>query len=242
MKAGQTRVLDFHLLADLGISLDAQMEAQLKTFHQLLLEHNERMDLTNVPETDMTIRHYADSLLVLKHHLIPQNTKLIDVGTGAGFPGLPLAIARRDVQVALLESKQKRCAFLHTVITALGLTNATVLCARAEDLAVPPHRNHYDVAMARAVAPLNELAEYLLPYVRIGGQALCWKGPAVKNELDSGRIASMELGGRLEQLVSLEIPGRSHYIQVIRKLRPTPKKYPRKAGMPAKFPLGIQIL
>ena len=233
-------MLDFKSLADLGIILDAQMEAQLAAFHQLLLEHNERMDLTNVPEADMTIRHYADSLLVLKHNLIIQNARLIDIGTGAGFPGLPLAVARRDVQVVLLESKQKRCAFLQTVITALGLTNATVLCARAEDLAVPPHREHYDVAMARAVAPLNELAEYLLPYVRISGQALCWKGPAVTEELASGRFASAELGGKLEQLVSLEIPGRSHYIQVIRKLRPTPKKYPRKAGMPAKFPLGTQ--
>ena len=233
-------MLDFQILADLGILLDTQMEAQLAAFHQLLLEHNAHMDLTSVPEADMTIRHYADSLLVLKHNLIIQNARLIDVGTGAGFPGLPLAVARRDVQVALLESKQKRCAFLQTVITALGLTNATVLCARAEDLAVPPHRDHYDVAMARAVAPLSELAEYLLPYVRTGGQALCWKGPAVLDELASGQLASAELGGKLEQLVSLEIPGRSHYIQVIRKLRPTPQKYPRKAGMPAKFPLGTQ--
>jgi len=232
-------MLDFAVLESLGIALDRQAKERLAAFHRLLMEHNERMDLTTVPEEEMTIRHYADSLLVLNHDLIPPNARVIDVGTGAGFPGLPLAIARADIKVSLLESKQKRCAFLQAVIDELQLKNATVLCGRAEDLALPPRREAYDRALARAVAPLNQLSEYLLPYVRVGGKALCWKGPAVHTETAAGGAAAKLLGGRLGALVDLNIPGRSHFIQVIEKTRPTPARFPRKAGTAAKEPLGI---
>lgn len=232
-------MLDLSILFDLGIELDDVAQERLMHFHALLMEHNERMDLTTVPEAEMPLRHYADSLLVLKYGLISQQARLIDVGSGAGFPGLPLAIARPDLQVSLLESRRKRCEFLQTVIDDLALANVQVLCGRAEDLALPPHREAYDVAVARAVAPLNLLAEYLLPYARIGGRALCWKGPAVQEEVQAGRIAAQTLGGSLGKLIDLGIPGRSHYVQVIEKKRRTPPLYPRKAGLPAKQPLGV---
>lgn len=229
---------DFELLSELKIELNEKARERLSAYHALLVKNNERMDLTKVPEEEMTLRHYADSLLVLNAGLIPQAAHLIDVGTGAGFPGLPLAIAREDIKVTLLESKQKRCAFLQEVIDALELKNARVLCGRAEDLAAGANREMYDIAAARAVASLSTLAEYLLPYVRVGGKALCWKGPAVNDELQSGRKAAKLLGGKLGNLVDLGLPGRSSYVQVIKKFSETPKKYPRKAGMPALKPLG----
>lgn len=187
----------------------------------------------------MTLRHYADSLLVLNAVQLPKNIHLIDVGTGAGFPGLPLAIAREDIKVTLLESKQKRCAFLQEVIDALGLKNARVICARAEDEAFSANREMYDIATARAVASLSTLAEYLLPYVRLGGRALCWKGPAVMEEQAAGQKAAKLLGGKLGDLIDLGLPGRSSYIQVIKKFSETSKKYPRKAGTPTSKPLGV---
>lgn len=230
-------MLDLELLTSLGINLDMDAKARLRAYHELLLTHNQRMDLTNVPEGEMTIRHYADSLLPISKELIAQHARIIDVGTGAGFPGLPLAIARPNCEVTLLESKQKRCAFLQTVIDTLALKNVTLACGRAEDLAKAALRERFDLAVARAVAPLNQLLEYLLPYVKPGGQALCWKGPAVFEEQADGQRAANILGGELGDLIDLKIPGRSHYIQVVKKTRLTPKKYPRKAGTPGKDPL-----
>lgn len=230
---------DFAALADLGIALTDKMKSQLAAYHRLLLHHNARMDLTNVPEGEMSLRHYADSLLVLQHGLIPEGATIIDVGTGAGFPGLPLGIARPDCSISLLESKQKRCDFLEAVVSELGLKNVQILRGRAEDYAIPPHREAYELAVARAVAPLNLLLEYLLPYVAVGGKALCWKGPAVYEEQEAGQRAAKLLGGQLGEVIDLQMPGRSHFIQVVEKLHPSHKKYPRKAGVPGKSPLGI---
>ncbi|NLW20329.1 MAG: 16S rRNA (guanine(527)-N(7))-methyltransferase RsmG [Clostridiales bacterium] len=229
---------DFLALEQLNIHLAPGAREQLAAYHRLLLSHNARMDLTTVPEEQMTIRHYADSLLALNHGLIKPDDRVIDVGSGAGFPGLPLAIAWPGLEVTLLESRQKRCAFLREVVHQLGLTNVSVLCGRAEDLATRPHREGYDRALARAVAPLNQLVEYLLPYVRPGGQALCWKGPAVRDETAAGQAAARELGGRLGALVDLHVPGRRHFVQIIEKTRATPARYPRKAGLILRQPLG----
>lgn len=231
---------DFAILADVGIVLTEEMKTQLAAYHRLLLHHNARMDLTNVPEADMTLRHYADSLLVLQQGLIQEGDRIIDVGTGAGFPGLPLGIARPDCSISLLESKQKRCDFLEAVVAELGLKNVQILRGRAEDYAILPHREAYDLAVARAVAPLNLLLEYLLPYVAVGGKALCWKGPAVYEEQEAGRWAAKLLGGQLGEVIDLKMPGRSHLIQVVNKVKPSHKKYPRKAGTPGKDPLGLQ--
>lgn len=225
-------------LLSFALPLDDAAWAKLEKFNDFLLAKNERMDLTNVPEADMAIRHYADSLLVLKHDLLKPGFRVIDVGSGAGFPGLALAVARPDIDVTLLESMRKRCDFLEEAIKLLALPNARVVMGRAEDLAHTDLRESYDLALARAVATLPVLAEYLLPFLKVGGMALCWKGPAVLHETSAGERASRQLGGQLCKLIDLRIPGRSHFVQALLKVSPTHAKYPRKAGIPAKTPLA----
>ena len=233
-------MIDYDVLGSLGIRLDALARERLDAYHRLLVETNRKTDLTNVPEEEMTLRHYADSLLPVRHGLLPERGRAIDVGSGAGFPGVPLTIALPDLEMVLLESQGKRCVFLQEAVRLLGLKGVTVLAGRAEDLAVPPYREHFDVALARAVAPLNVLSEYLLPFVKPGGCALCWKGPAVKGELKAGEAAARELGGQLGILTDIGIPGRTSLVQTIRKHSPTANNYPRKAGIPAKNPLGFK--
>lgn len=230
-------------LTECGIQLPAAPCEQLTQYHALLLEWNERMDLTAVTdETDMLDRHYVDSLSpLLFPGLIPEDASLIDVGTGAGFPGLPLAIARPDLRVTLLDSQRKRLRFLQAVVDALGLTNVTLHHARAEDAGhVPTLREQFDLATARAVAPLAVLAEYLLPFVHVAGKALCWKGPALAEEINAGRRAAFLMGGSEGEHLPVTFPGRDwqHNLQVLKKERLTPHMYPRKAGTPAKAPLA----
>ncbi len=230
-------MMDRALLARLGLLPEPARLEQLEAFHRLLLEHSRLMDLTKVPEEDMTLRHYADALSALPLGLLPESGAVIDVGSGAGLPGIPLAIAAPGLRLTLLEAREKRCAFLERVRLELGLSNVTVLCARAEDAARTGLRETFDRALARALAPLNVLAEYLLPFLKPGGLALCWKGPAVKDEGEAGGRAAAQLGGRLGRLMDLGLPGRSHFIQVIEKTGASPLKYPRRAGVPAKNPL-----
>ena len=229
------------LLAAAGLELDETALSRLETYHDMLLDWNTRMDLTSVSADRMAARHFLDSLLPLKASgLIPEEGRLIDVGTGAGFPGLPLAIARPSLQVTLLEAQGKRCQFLQAVCQALGLENVTIINDRAENLGrAEGHREGYDRAVARAVAALPVLAEYLLPFVRVGGMALCWKGPAVAGEQADGAAAAARLGGRLLPLVDMEGSGEEtgHVIAPMEKIEKTLPLYPRKNGMPAKRPL-----
>ena len=228
-------------LAAAGLELDETALSRLETYHDMLLDWNTRMDLTSVSADRMAARHFLDSLLPLKASgLIPEEGRLIDVGTGAGFPGLPLAIARPSLQVTLLEAQGKRCQFLQAVCQALGLENVTIINDRAENLGrTEGHREGYDRAVARAVAALPVLAEYLLPFVRVGGMALCWKGPAVAGEQADGAAAAARLGGRLLPLVDMEGCGEEtgHVIAPMEKIEKTLPLYPRKNGMPAKRPL-----
>ena len=227
------------LVAKGPVTLDAAACERLAAYHALLLEWNGRMDLTNVPEEEMPLRHYADSLLPLAcGPWFVRGARLIDVGTGAGFPGLPLAIARPDLHVMLLDSQRKRCDFLEAVKLELGLENVRVLHARAEDAARGELRESMHLAVARAVAPLNVLCEYLLPFVAVGGCALCWKGPAVHAEREEGRRAAALLGAEEKELIRLPIAGREHYVQPYLKTEKTVRRYPRKSGTPAKDPLG----
>lgn len=197
-------------LTECGIPFSPDLPGKLLKYHELLLEWNAKMDLTAVTEeADMIDRHYVDSLMALTiPELIPQGASLIDVGTGAGFPGLPLALARADLRVTLMDAQQKRLNFLQAVLDALNVQNVTLVHARAEDGArMKEHRECYDVAVARAVAPLPVLAEYLLPYVKVGGKAVCWKGPAVQDELSAGKKAAFLLGGKLAEPIPVAIPG-----------------------------------
>ena len=184
----------------------------------------------------MIDRHYVDSLMALTiPELIPQGASLIDVGTGAGFPGLPLALARADLRVTLMDAQQKRLNFLQAVLDALDVQNVTLVHARAEDGArMKEHRECYDVAVARAVAPMPVLAEYLLPYVKVGGKAVCWKGPAVQDELGrslfrgrNGSICSCRLPSRQKPHDSIrEKPARRASHRSVKPTRRDRRIYP----------------
>lgn len=231
------------LLAQGNIVLTDEAQDRLLAYHRLLLEWNARMDLTNVPEEEMALRHYADSLLPLaRKEWFPDGARLIDVGTGAGFPGMPLLILRPDLQITFLDALNKRILFLEDALRRLGLTAAT-LHARAEDAAkMAAHREQYDAAVSRAVANAATLEELTLPFVKKGGVAIAWKGPGVADELTAARRAAFLLGGTVRGTVDAPIPRRAdwaHVLLLTDKTGTTPKAYPRKAGTPGKKPLGM---
>jgi 16S rRNA (guanine527-N7)-methyltransferase len=221
------------------IELTAAQRDQFNRYQTLLLDWNERMNLTAVTDpTAVPIRHFLDSLscLLVTGPLDGQN--LIDIGAGAGFPGLPLKILYPGLRLTLAESVGKKCRFLEAVITELGLENVAVLNERAEVVGRDPaHRERYDWAAARAVAALPILAEYLLPLCRVGGRMVAMKGEAAALELAATAVA--QLGGGAAQLQPVALPGETspRYLVVISKSNPTPDNYPRRAGIPAKRPL-----
>ncbi len=226
------------LLTPAGIALDTDQCAQLQRYHEMLIDWNTRMDLTNVPPEEMALRHYADTLLVLgQDSWFPQGVTLIDVGTGAGLPGLPLAIARPDMKICLLDASRKRCGFLTAVKDELQLKNLMIMHARAEDAAKGALRESCDLAAARALAPMNVLCELLLPFVKVGGLALCWKGPSIDEEMAAARTALISLGAKAGERVMLPIAGYEHCVQSVRKVASTAKQYPRQAGTPSRSPL-----
>ncbi len=227
------------LLQASGVPAKEEAIQKLNLYLEMLIDWNGRMDLTSVPPQEMPERHFLDSLLPLTQEgLFPAGCSLIDVGTGAGFPGLALAVARPDCPVTLLEAMQKRCQFLQAVCDELSLANVRVIQNRAEiagqDAA---HRERYDRAVARAVAPLNVLCEYLLPFVVPGGMALCWKGPAAEEELSDGAFAADALGGEMGGIIKLHCGESQHVIVPVKKITETFPHYPRKNGIPAKRPL-----
>lgn len=224
------------------IPCEPEVSEKLEIYFQLLMEWNAKMDLVaEAPEEELLDRHFIDSLTVLKTDLLSGVSSLIDVGTGAGFPGMVIALACPDIQVTLLDSQQKRLNFLQAVGEKTEAKNIALIHARAEEGARKPElREKFDIAAARAVAPLNVLCEYLLPYVKIGGKTLCWKGPSLKEELDAGRKAAFLLGGKLQDPIETTIAGRDwqHLILPLNKISKTPKTYPRKPGTPKTKPLG----
>lgn len=206
-------------------------------YYELLIEWNEKMNLTAITdEREVAEKHFADSLLPME--LIPQNAKCIDVGTGAGFPGVPLMIMRQDITVTLLDSLNKRLIFLNEVIRALGLEGrAKTLHMRSEDAGrAAAHRDAYDVALSRAVANARVLAEWTAPFVKKGGLSIMYKGAAAKEEAEAAQNAMNRLC--LEaRLIEYPCAWGERYVIAAKKLAPTPKAYPRKAGMAAKNPL-----
>ena len=222
-----------------GIPVEADRTEALERYRAMLLDWNARMDLTSVSEEDLGARHFVDSLLPLRDEsLFPPGARVIDVGTGAGFPGLALAAARPDLRVTLLEAQGKRCRFLRAVCAELKLEGVQVIQERAEILGrAEGHREAYDRAAARAVAPLNVLCEYLLPFVRVGGLALCWKGPAAEEERAEGAWAANALGGRVLPVWDMGQKDTRHVLVPIQKTEKTLPQYPRKNGIPVKRPL-----
>ena len=235
-------------LEEYPIRLSQRQMEHFYEYYHLLLQWNKVMNLTTITEFDEVMKkHFVDSLSLVKVCDPKDSLSLIDVGTGAGFPGIPLKIAFPDLEVTLLDSLQKRVGFLQEVIDELGLTGVEAVHGRAEDFAKPDQlREKFDLCVSRAVANLSVLAEYCLPYVRVGGKFVSYKSDKVsmelemhKTEIDQAEHSISVLGGRLVEQKSFMLPDSDIYrnLLVIEKCRPTPKQYPRKAGTASKKPL-----
>lgn len=223
----------------LGIDITSQQAEKFYLYTNILLEWNEKINLTAITEKNEIIqKHFIDSLTINKY--IDENASIIDVGTGAGFPGIPLKIIRDDINVTLLDALNKRINFLNEVIEQNELTNIETIHARAEEAGKDKKlRESFDITTSRAVAPLNILVEYLLPLTKIGGKCICMKGSNAKEEIENSKNAINILGGKLEKIEELELPDSNikRTIIVIKKEKNTPAKYPRKAGTPSKMPI-----
>jgi len=232
------------MIARLQIECDGRTAERIVRYHEMLADWNTRMNLTGDTDFDTSLdRHYADCLAPLKNReLFPEGASLIDVGSGAGFPGLPLAIARPDMQVTLLDSLMKRISFLSAVVEELGLSNVKLVHSRAEDGGRDGTlRERFDIAAARAVAPLPVLCELLLPFVKVGGRMVCYKGPSAAEELEAGQKAARILGAGDIQTIPVFLPSQpewQHCVLTCEKTQKTVRQYPRKAGTPSRDPLG----
>ncbi len=210
-------------------------------YMNLLVEWNKKINLTAITEEkDIILKHFVDSLTVLKY--IKDNKNIVDVGTGAGFPGIPLAIMNDSLKITLVDSLNKRINFLNEVCSKIKLKNTKAIHSRAEEFGQDNnYRESYDIAISRAVSNLTVLAEYLLPLVKVGGKIICMKGPDIEEELKQAKSAIDILGGKFERCDNFCLPKSdiSRNIIIINKIKETPKKYPRKAGTPVKTPLFL---
>ena len=225
-----------------GLDLTAPQITQFMNYKALIQDWNTRVNLTAITgDEEIVKKHFLDSLSLLTYGIPDMSSaKVIDVGTGAGFPGIPLKIAAPGMKLTLLDSLKKRCAFLALCAEELGLQDVEVCDMRAEDAGKDPeYRENFDFCVSRAVASLDVLSEYCLPLVKPGGFFISMKGPAVFEEAEKSRKAIEILGGRLEEIREAEVPfvEEKRYIAVVRKVSPTPEKYPRKAGKAAKSPI-----
>lgn len=220
-------------IKDYKITLTENQYEQFQKYFELLAEWNEKMNLTAITdENGVALKHFADSLSLLNFVDIPQNSSLADVGTGAGFPGVVLKIARPDIKLTLIDSLNKRLVFLGEVCAQLGI-EAELIHSRAEDGARDEKlRESFDFAVSRAVARMNILSEYCLPYVKVGGAFCAMKGAQANEEFKESLNAINTLGGKLENKYFFELPenGGERAIAVVRKVKNTPQKYPRQSG------------
>ncbi len=228
-------------LALIGLRLSPRQQAAFELYEEELLSWNEKFNLTAIRDREgIRTKHFLDSLsclLVMRDNL---NSRLVDIGTGAGFPGIPLKIAVPSLQLTLVESVGKKADFCRHVVETLALEKVDVVTCRAEEMGlVSEHRERYDWALARAVADLPVLVEFLLPLVKIGGSMLAQKGESGPAEAHKAEKAVHLLGGRLRTLQKVNLPGvaEDRYLVVVDKIAATPPGYPRRAGMPAKRPL-----
>lgn len=228
--------------AELGIQLTDLQFQQFYTYYELLVEWNGFMNLTAITEFEEVMKkHFTDSLSLVRAYDLSKPVSVIDIGTGAGFPGLPLKIAFPGLKVTLLDSLNKRVKFLDVVIEKLGLDNIDTIHGRAEDFARPDKlREKYDLCVSRAVANMTTLSEYCLPFVKPGGQFISYKSEKVLQEADTAKHAIFLLGGKIKEQVEFYLPNSDIYrnLFVVEKVQSTPIKYPRKAGLPAKEPLA----
>lgn len=229
----QVKIPDFSVLE----AQIKQKSALFEHFYQLLTEYNQKFNLTAITErSEVFHKHFLDS--VAGAHLLPDRCRVAEIGSGAGFPSIPIKLLRDDLSFLLVESTGKKCTFLRTAVRELGLDGVEIVNARAEDLGRDPtFREQFDAAIARAVAPLSSLAEYCMPFVRVGGRFVAWKGS--EDELAGGKRAVRVLGGGESCAVGYELPesfGKRTLI-VTEKIRSTPAQYPRGNGKERKQPL-----
>ncbi len=225
--------------ADFGVEIDDLAAERFDCYARILIEWNQKMNLTAITEPNAVVtRHFADSLTFLSVAEPKQNARLIDVGSGAGFPGLALKIARPDMDITLLDGTNKRITFLNAAAEKLGLT-VNALHSRAEEAAVKPeHREKYDFAVARAVAAMNLLSEYCLGFVKVGGKFIAMKGPSAEDELKAAQNAIKIMGGKSAGATSLTLAdGSERCILTVKKMSATPTGYPRVSAKIAKKPL-----
>ena len=222
------------------IELSEKQAEQFEQYYEMLIAKNEVMNLTAITEFEEVVqKHFIDSVMIKEVREPGDNEKWIDVGTGAGFPGIPLKIVYPQLQVTLLDSLNKRVKFLQEVVDALGLEQVEALHGRAEEYAKKAeYREQYDCCVSRAVANLASLSEYCLPFVKVGGVFAALKGPDGPAEVEAAKKAISLLGGKVEAVKSFTLPGQqARTVAVIRKVQPTPAKYPRHGGKIAKQPL-----
>ena len=228
-------------IKELGITLSDKQISQFITYYEMLVEWNQVMNLTAITEYEEVMKkHFLDSITLIKAFDITKKVSVIDVGCGAGFPGLALKIAYPNLKVTLLDSLNKRIHFLDEVIVKLGLEGVETIHGRAEDFAKPGKlRECYDLAVSRAVANLSTLSEYCLPFVKKGGYFIPFKSEKVQEEIKDAEKALSMLGGTLEGQVEFTLPNTDYYrnLVVIKKTKSTPAKFPRKAGLPGKEPI-----
>lgn len=224
-----------------GIHIDDKQLQQFLTFYELLIEKNKVMNLTGITDKEEVIlKHFVDSVLLMKEDCFKNICSCIDVGTGAGFPGIPLAIMNPDIQFVLLDSLNKRIRFILEVKDTLGLTNLEAYHGRAEDFGrMPEYREQFDICVSRAVANLSSLSEFCIPFVKPSGYFVSYKSQAVKEEMDAAKNAVSLLGGKYGDVISFSLPGTdiSRSFVVIQKIKNTPEKYPRGGGKILKRPL-----
>ena len=224
-----------------GLELTRRQVESFSTYSAELLAWNKRSNLTAITDPGgIEVKHFLDSLSVVPHLGRSPAGLLVDVGTGAGFPGIPIKIVCPRMQVTLVEATGKKADFCRHIVERLGLEGVDVVHARAEDVGQDPeHRQHYDVAVARAVASMPVLMEYLLPLVRRGGRAIAQKGESGPAEAHTAEAVIRLLGGRLQQVATVELPGvaEARYLVIVDKVAATPPAYPRRGGLPARRPL-----